>query len=246
MHFRAHLLTRFILASMTISAAEYNASMELEKCLKMPEDQQPKCIGNVRQKVELVHIIKESQFKAKQFQFMVEDRNAAIDIIELPMLKIDLSDVRSIFVGYVVIFAIIGVSILQCCQPTMQSPLFVIAAYVISMTAVLIYLISQAKSTSQILLPTFVVAEIAMIAFAIFISFRFENENRPLKQVWRLQNANAGPAAPPPIAGPAASPPIAGPAAPPAPAPQMNAGAAGQLNPGAPAGRARGGSCVIC
>ena len=122
----------------------------------------------------------ESQFKAKQFQFMVDDRNAAIDIIELPMLKIDLSDVRSIFVGYVVIFAIIGVSILQCCQPTMQSPLFVIAAYVISMTAVLIYLISQAKSTSQILLPTFVVAEIAMIAFAIFISFRFENENRPL------------------------------------------------------------------
>ena len=208
MHFRAHTLMRIILASMTFSAAEYNASMELEKCLKMSEDQRPKCIGNVRQIVELIHIISDIQFKAeefqlkvkefqlkvkefqlkdkefqlkdKEFQFMVEDRNAVIDIIELPMLKIDLSDVRSIFVGCDLIFAIIGVYILQCCQPTIQSPLFVVAAYVISMTAVLIYFLSQAKSTSQNMPQTFVVAEIAKVAFAIFISFYLENENRPL------------------------------------------------------------------
>ena len=91
------------------------------------------------------------------------------------------------------------------------------------MTAILIYVISQANSTSWGLTRTFVVAEIAMIAFAIFISFHFENENRPLMQVWRLQNANAGLAVPAPNQ-----------------APQANAGAAGQVNAGAQAGQAGG------
>ena len=59
--------------------------------------------------------------------------------------------------------------------------------------------------------------------FAIFISFHFENENRPLMQVWRLQNANAGLAVPAPNQ-----------------APQANAGAAGQVNAGAQAGQAGG------
>ena len=217
------MLMRFILASMTICAAEYNAGMELEKCLKMSENRQ-QCIGNVRQIVELIHLISEIKLKAAEFQFMVEDR---IAVMELPMLKIDFLDLRSILVGYVVIIAIIGVSILQCCQPTIQSLLFVITAYVISMTAILIYVISQANSTSWGLPRTFVVAEIAMIAFAIFISFHFENENRPLMQVWRLQNANAGLAVPAPNQ-----------------APQANAGAAGQVNAGAQAGQAGGGSCI--
>ena len=76
--------------------------MELEKCFKMSEHRQPKCIENVRQIFELVHMISEIKFKAAQFQFMVEDRNAVIEAMQLPMLKIDFSDVRSIFVGNVV------------------------------------------------------------------------------------------------------------------------------------------------
>ena len=105
------------LARMTICAAEYNASLELEKCLKGLEDWQLKWIGNVRHIVELVHIISsiifkaaEFQFKAKEFLFkaakllfkaakfqcMVENRNA---VIELLMMKIDFSDVCSVLVG---------------------------------------------------------------------------------------------------------------------------------------------------
>ena len=76
--------------------------MELEKCFKMSEHRQPKCIENVRQIFQLVHMISEIKFKAAEFQFMVEDRNAVIEAMQLPMLKIDFSDVHSIFVGNVV------------------------------------------------------------------------------------------------------------------------------------------------